>query len=173
MPDAQPETLTLDRRATPIGEVLLVTDADGAVRALDFADYEGRMLRLLARHSPGFRLVEGQAPRIVRTAVDAYFGGDVDALDGLAVRTGGTVFQRRVWAALRSIPAGQTRSYSQLATAVGSPKAVRAAGLANGQNPVAMIAPCHRVIGANGALTGYAGGLERKRWLLAHEGGAA
>lgn len=173
MPDAQPETLTLDRRATPIGEVLLVTDADGAVRALDFADYEGRMLRLLARHSPGFRLVEGQAPRSVRTAVDAYFGGDVDALDGLAVRTGGTVFQRRVWAALRSIPAGQTRSYSQIATAVGSPKAVRAAGLANGQNPVAMIVPCHRVIGTNGALTGYAGGLERKRWLLAHEGGAA
>src|SRR5690606_4692756 len=110
------------------------------------------------------------APRAVRTAVSAYFGGDLTALDGLTVQTGGTDFQRSVWTALRAIPAGQTRSYGQLAAAIGSPKAVRAAGLANGQNPIAVIVPCHRVIGANGTLTGYAGGLERKRWLLAHEG---
>jgi methylated-DNA-[protein]-cysteine S-methyltransferase len=170
MRNAQPETLILDRIATPVGEVLLVTDREGAVRALDFVDYEARMTRLLKRHAPGATLVQGQAPETVRGAVEAYFAGDARALDGLAVKTAGTAFQSAVWAALRAIPAGETRSYGQLAAAVGSPRAVRAAGLANGQNPVAVIVPCHRVIGANGALTGYAGGLERKRWLLAHEG---
>ena len=171
---AQPETLTLtlDRIATPVGEVLRVTDAEGAARALDFADYEARMMRLLGRHAPDAALVAGRAPEGVRGAVEAYFGGDARALDGLTVRTGGTAFQRSVWAALRAIPAGETRSYGQLAAAIGSPRAVRAAGLANGQNPIAVIVPCHRVIGANGTLTGYAGGLERKRWLLAHEGAA-
>ncbi|WP_426026824.1 methylated-DNA--[protein]-cysteine S-methyltransferase [Brevundimonas sp. TWP2-3-4b2] len=169
MRNAQPETLSLDRVATPVGEVLLVTDGEGAVRALDFADYEARMTRLLGRHAPGARVVEGRAPVTVRRAVEAWFGGDLTALDGLTVRTGGTEFQRTVWKALRAIPAGETRTYGQLAAAIGSPKAVRAAGLANGQNPVAVIVPCHRVIGANGALTGYAGGLERKRWLLDHE----
>ena len=170
MRNAQPETLTLDRIATPVGEVLLVTDADGAVRALDFADYETRMMRLLGRHSPGLALTTGRAPETVHRAVEAYFAGDVRALDGVAVKTGGTAFQRNVWSALRAIPAGETRSYGQLAAAIGSPRAVRAAGLANGQNPIAVIVPCHRVIGSNGALTGYAGGLERKRWLLNHEG---
>ncbi len=170
MPSAQPETLTLDRLATPVGEVLLVTDGEGAVRALDFADYEARMTRLLARHAPGAVVAEGRTPETVRRAVHAWFGGDLTALDGLTVRTGGTDFQRTVWKALRAIPAGETRTYGQLAAAIGSPRAVRAAGLANGQNPVAVIVPCHRVIGANGTLTGYAGGLERKRWLLAHEG---
>ncbi len=170
MRNMPPETLTLDRIATPVGEVLLVTDAVGAVRALDFVDYAGRMTRLLRRHAPGATLVEGRAPEPVRKAVEAYFGGDVRALDGLSVQTGGTDFQRSVWSALRAIPAGETRSYGQLAAAIGSPRAVRAAGLANGQNPIAVIVPCHRVIGANGTLTGYAGGLERKRWLLRHEG---
>lgn len=170
MRNTRPETLTLDRVTTPVGEALLVTDADGAVRALDFADYEARMLRLLGRHSPGAALAEGDAPEPVRRAVAAYFDGDLRALEGLTVKIGGTVFQNAVWTALRAIPAGETRSYGQLAAAVGAPKAVRAVGLANGQNPVAVIVPCHRVIGANGTLTGYAGGLERKRWLLGHEG---
>ena len=170
MRNTQPETLTLDRVATPVGEVLLVTDGEGAVRALDFADYEDRMTRLLARHAPGASLTAGRAPERVRAAVEAYFAGDVHALDGLPVTTGGTDFQRSVWKALRAIPAGETRTYGQLAAAIGSPKAVRAVGLANGRNPVGLIVPCHRVIGANGTLTGYAGGLERKRWLLQHEG---
>jgi methylated-DNA-[protein]-cysteine S-methyltransferase len=170
MRNAQPETLTLDRVATPVGEVLLVTDGLGSVRALDFAGYEDRMNRLLVRHAPGASLTAGRAPGPVRTAVERYFGGDVHALDGLTVTTGGTDFQRSVWKALRAIPAGETRTYGQLAAAIGSPKAVRAVGLANGRNPVALIVPCHRVIGANGTLTGYAGGLERKRWLLQHEG---
>lgn len=173
MRNVQPETLTLDRIATPTGEVLLITDAEGSVRALDFAGYEDRMMRLLRRHWGEAALVEGRAPAAVRTAVEAYFKGDAAALDGLKVRTNGTEFQRSVWTALRAIPHGETRTYGQLAAAIGKPKAVRAAGLANGQNPVAVIVPCHRVIGANGTLTGYAGGIERKRWLLAHEGAAA
>lgn len=162
-------TLTLDRIASPVGEVLVVTDADGAVRALDFHDYEPRLRRLLNRHYGAVVLSEGRAPQLVRDAVNAWFGGDLTAFDGLEVRTGGTVFQRAVWRALRDIPAGETRTYGQLAAAIGAPKAVRAVGLANGANPVGVIVPCHRVIGANGTLTGYAGGLERKRWLLAHE----
>ncbi|MFY8164626.1 MAG: methylated-DNA--[protein]-cysteine S-methyltransferase [Brevundimonas sp.] len=170
MRNTQPETLILDRVATPVGEVLLVTDGEGAVRAPDFADYEDRMTRLLACHAPGASLKAGRAPEPVRAAVERYFAGDVHALDGLTVTAGGTDFQRSVWKALRAIPAGETRTYGQLAAAIGSPKAVRAVGLANGRNPVALIVPCHRVIGANGTLTGYAGGLERKRWLLQHEG---
>lgn len=173
MRNVQPETLTLDRVATPVGEVLLVTDGEGAVRALDFADYEERMMRLLRRHAPGAVLTDGRAPEPVRRAVEAYFGGDVRALDAVAVKTGGADFQRAVWAALRGIPAGETRTYGEIAAAIGRPKAVRAVGMANGQNPIAVIVPCHRVIGANGTLTGYAGGLERKQWLLAHEGARA
>lgn len=169
MPSAQPETLTLDRIATPVGEVLLVTDGGGAVRALDFAGYEERMARLLRRHGAGTAVVEARSPTPVRSAIEAWFEGELVALDGLRVKTRGTEFQRAVWAGLRSIPVGATRTYGQLATAIGAPKAVRAVGLANGQNPVAVIVPCHRVIGANGTLTGYAGGVERKRWLLAHE----
>ena len=165
-----PETLTLDRIDTPVGEILVVTDADGAVRALDFADFEDRMQRLLARHWGEVLLAPGRAPERVRAALAAYFGGDLAALDDLAVRTAGTAFQREVWAALRRIPAGTTVSYGRLAAEVGRPKAVRAVGLANGGNPVGVIVPCHRVIGANGTLTGYAGGVERKRALLAHEG---
>ena len=172
MKKTQPETFILDRIASPVGEVLLVVDAEGAVRAFDFVDYEPRMLKLLARHYGEVVLSEGWAPEAVRAAVAAYFGGDATALDGLKVKTGGTDFQRSVWAALRTIPAGETWSYGQLATAIGKPAAVRAVGLANGANPVGVIVPCHRVVGANGTLTGYAGGLERKRWLLAHEGAA-
>ena len=105
----------------------------------------------------------------MRAALQAWFAGDLRAFDGLSITTGGTEFQRRVWAALRDIPAGETRSYGQLAAAIGQPTAVRAVGLANGANPVGIVTPCHRVIGAGGALTGYAGGVERKRWLLEHE----
>ena len=164
-----PEQLTLDRIPTPVGELLLVTDGDGAVRALDFCDFEDRLRRLLTRHYGPVVLTPGRAPVTVRAAIDAYFAGDRSALDGIPVRTGGTEFQRQVWAALREIPAGETRSYGQLAAAIDRPKAVRAVGLANGANPVGIIVPCHRVIGANGTLTGYAGGVERKKWLLEHE----
>jgi methylated-DNA-[protein]-cysteine S-methyltransferase len=163
--------LTRDQLATPVGALYVVTDSAGVVRALDWQDFEARMLRLLELHyRSAFSLDVGTGPAHVRSALSAYFQGDVRALDALPVATGGSPFQREVWAALRRIPVGATWSYGQLAHGIAKPKAVRAVGLANGANPISVIVPCHRVIGANGTLTGYAGGLARKRWLLEHEG---
>lgn len=159
--------LRLERRSSLIGTMLLVSDDDGALRALDFEDHEARLHRLLGRHYPGHTLAEG--PAQAGRALDAYFEGDLTALAGIPVATGGTAFQREVWAALREIPAGATTSYGELAAKIGRPGACRAVGLANGANPVGIVVPCHRVIGASGALTGYGGGLPRKRWLLDHE----
>lgn len=110
------------------------------------------------------------APAAIRRAISDYFAGDLAAIDTIPVATGGTSFQRDVWAALRTIRAGTTLSYGALARQLGHPKAVRATGMANGANPVAIVVPCHRVIGSDGTLTGYGGGINRKRWLLAHEG---
>jgi methylated-DNA-[protein]-cysteine S-methyltransferase len=169
------QPLFLDRFSTPLGVMLLVTDGQARLCALDWEDYEARMHRLLRfrlpprRRGDGFALSERRAPG-PRAALEAYFSGQLDALDLLAVEMGGTPFQREVWAALRAIPAGETMTYGALATRIGRPSAVRAVGLANGANPVGVVVPCHRVIGADATLTGYAGGLERKRWLLRHEG---
>jgi methylated-DNA-[protein]-cysteine S-methyltransferase len=115
-------------------------------------------------------LEPGKTPAPIRRALDEYFAGRLDALDEIACQADGTPFQQAVWQALRSIPAGRTLSYGALAQNLGNPKAVRAVGLANGANPIPIVIPCHRVIGSDGSLTGYGGGLERKRWLLAHEG---
>jgi methylated-DNA-[protein]-cysteine S-methyltransferase len=157
---------------TPAGVVVLLTDAAGRIRALDWDDHEDRMHRFLRLHyrPDGVTLRDAGSPTKARAAVEAYFAGDLAALDGLSVETAGTQFQRAVWAALRNIPAGETLSYGQLAARIGKPKAVRAVGLANGSNPVGVVVPCHRVIGADGSLTGYGGGLPRKLWLLRHEG---
>ena len=167
---SRPERLILDQIATPVGETLLVTDETGALRALDFADYEGRMLTLMRRHYGALVAEPGRAPDKVRNSVERYFAGEMDAFKGVVWKTNGTVFQRRVWDGLCTIPAGRTMSYRDLAQVVGSPKGMRAVGLANGANPVAIVVPCHRVIGADGSLTGYGGGLPRKAWLLRHEG---
>ena len=170
-----PETrmqFTVSHMATPIGEMRVVTDARGAVRALDWDDHTERMQQLLIRQygRNGIGLVDGPMPPDLRARLDAYFSGDLHAIDGIEVETAGTPFQREVWAALRLIPAGQTFSYGEQAAKIGRPAAVRAVGLANGANPVGLIVPCHRVIGADGSLTGYGGGIGRKRWLLRHEG---
>jgi O-6-methylguanine DNA methyltransferase len=162
--------LAIDRLSTPIGTLLLVSDGAGRVRALDFDDYEARMLRLLKRHYGDPTLAPGPAPAAVRRGLDAYFAGDLTAIDNIPVATGGTPFQRTVWAALRRIPAGTTTSYGALAATIGRPSAIRAVGLAVGSNPIAVVVPCHRAIGTDHSLTGYAGGLPRKRWLLEHEG---
>jgi AraC family transcriptional regulator of adaptative response/methylated-DNA-[protein]-cysteine methyltransferase len=167
---AETMQLILSHYAAPVAGLLLVTDSDDRLRALDFVDFEERMRRLLARHYGVVDLIEGEAPAAITAALDAYFGGDLAALEAVPVATGGTDFQKSVWAALRAIPAGETRGYGALAAALGKPGAARAVGLANGLNPVGIVVPCHRVIGASGALTGYAGGVERKRWLLGHEG---
>jgi methylated-DNA-[protein]-cysteine S-methyltransferase len=170
MTGSQPERLTLDRFPTPLGTAMLVTDAQGRLRALDWSEYEARLTRLMRLQTETDAVLdEGRAPDAVRAALAAYFAGDLDALEALVCRTGGTLFQREVWAALRTIAPGRTLSYAALAVRIGRPKAVRAVGLANGANPIGVVVPCHRVIGADGTLTGYGGGLERKRWLLAHE----
>jgi O-6-methylguanine DNA methyltransferase len=161
--------LSFERRASPVGEMLLLSDADGALRALDFGDYEHRLHELLGRHYGDFTAEPGSAPAAVTEALDRYFDGELEAIDALPTATGGTAFQREVWAALRTIPAGETCSYGQLAARLGRAGSSRAVGLANGANPVAIVVPCHRVIGANGSLTGYGGGLPRKQWLLDHE----
>lgn len=161
--------LRLDALASPLGRLLIVCDEDGRVRALDFEDYEARMQALLRRHYGAFALDAGAAPLALKAALDAYFAGHLNALDGVETITGGTEFQRQVWRGLREIPPGATESYGALAVRLGRAGASRAVGLANGGNPVAIIVPCHRVIGANGALTGYAGGMTRKTWLLDHE----
>lgn len=165
-----PRDLILSRLASPVGEILIVTDEGEALRALDFHDYAPRMRRLLARGYGERETREGTAPSQVAEALERYFAGDLAALSGLAWRANGTDFQREVWSALTTIPAGETLTYKGLAQRIGRPAAVRAVGLANGANPIALVAPCHRVIGADGGLTGYGGGLFRKAWLLAHEG---
>ncbi len=169
MTDKPPERLFLDRLPTPIGEALLITDEGGALRAFDWSDREDRLRRLMRRYYGEVPLMAGSAPPATRRAVEAYFAGRRDALGAIAWRTAGTHFQHRVWRALTKIPAGQTISYAAVAARIGRPTAVRAAGLANGANPIVIVVPCHRVIGTNGALTGYGGGLPRKRWLLDHE----
>jgi methylated-DNA-[protein]-cysteine S-methyltransferase len=166
-----PDTLTLDRLPTPIGEALLVTDSMGRLRAFDWHNYESRMHKLMRQHYGAAATLEsGRAPNAILKALEAYFAGEVTAIDSIPCLTGGTPFQRQVWGALREIPAGKTWSYTDMAVRIGTPKAVRAVGLANGSNPVGLVIPCHRVIGADGSLTGYGGGLDRKRWLLEHEG---
>lgn len=160
--------LLLSHIPSPLGTISLVSDGE-ALRALEFDDYEPRLHRLLARHYGGYELMPSGDAGAAGRAVRAYFEGDMAAFDGVLVRTGGTAFQRLVWAGLCNIAPGTTTSYGELARQIGRAGASRAVGLANGSNPVAIVVPCHRVIGANATLTGYGGGLARKSWLIEHE----
>lgn len=147
---------------SPIGE-LIIWGAD-AVNGVEFVD-SPRATGIEAtwrRDAAAF----GEATE----QLQAYFAGELTRFS-VELDTGGTAFQRRVWGALQEIPFGATTTYGRLATELGEPRASRAVGLANGRNPISVIIPCHRVIGANGSLTGYGGGLSRKQWLLAHERG--
>jgi methylated-DNA-[protein]-cysteine S-methyltransferase len=164
--------LLIDKLDTPIGELAVIADAKGNLRTLEWTDHDERMHRALRLHygKDGFVLETARDPGGFTSALRAYFAGDLAAIDRLPTATGGTPFQRLVWRALRDIPCGTTLSYSEVARRIGRAEAVRAVGLANGANPISIVVPCHRVIGAGGALTGYGGGIERKRWLLAHEG---
>jgi methylated-DNA-[protein]-cysteine S-methyltransferase len=149
---------------------LLVTDADGALRALDWQDYEPRMKELLRLQYGAVVLKDARSPKNLRAALTGYFKGDLDRLNTIQWRAAGTPFQHKVWTALPKIPAGTTMSYGGLAAKLGAPNAMRAVGHANGSNPISVVVPCHRLIGANGSLIKYGGGLMRKRWLLEHEG---
>jgi len=164
-------TLFLDRLPTPIGDMLLASDKEGNLRATFWTDHEEDLRRVLERYYPGSGIAFEQAadPHGHTRALRAYFSGDLQAIDALPVEVAGTAFQREVWRALRKIPCGTTVSYGELARSIGRPDAIRAVGAANGANPVGVVVPCHRVIGSNGSLTGYGGGIERKRWLLDHE----
>lgn len=160
--------LYADTIATPIGDMFIVA-GEGALVYADFDGDEARRQRLLARRFGDTRPANQADPYGISAALVRYFAGDLAALDELAISTGGTTFQQLVWDALRAIPIGQTLSYGELARRLGAPSAARAVGMANGQNPISVVVPCHRLVGAGRTLTGYAGGLERKRWLLRHE----
>lgn len=166
----QAEAFGLDRLPTPIGTALLVSDADGVLRALDWEDHEARMKDLLRLQYGAVVLREAPAPADTRRALTGYFQGGLDRLNEIRWRVAGTPFQRQVWNALPKIPPGATMSYGALAARIDMPKAIRAVGHANGSNPLSVVLPCHRLIGANGSLVKYGGGLARKRWLLEHEG---
>lgn len=164
MAESTEPRLVVERVPSPIGDVVLAHDG----RALHRLEFEDR----LAGRWPESSAVPVAAtkPSPFARAVAAYFGGEVTALGGLSVHVAGRDFETTVWQALRQIDCGTTWSYARLAASIGRPKAVRAVGAANGRNPISLVLPCHRVIGADGRLVGYGGGLERKAWLLRHEG---
>jgi methylated-DNA-[protein]-cysteine S-methyltransferase len=163
--------LLRDSLPTPIGRLHLVSDEQGRLRAVGFDEEHDRMHEQLRRfeHTEDVTVTAARDPGGLRSSLAAYFEGELRMLDDLPVLPAGTPFQTSVWLALRSIPCGTTLSYAELARRVGRPAAVRAVGQANGANPIGVVLPCHRVIGANGTLTGYGGGLPRKQWLLRHE----
>ena len=163
------KTLHIDRMNTPVGNIFIITDGE-LLCALDYEEYEQRMRTLLQRRYGSFSLVPTANPHGMSDRLRAYFAGDHTCLDSIPVSLGGTAFQQEVWLALRTIPPGTTRSYGELAAQLGRPTAYRAVGGTNALNPIAIVLPCHRVVGSNASLTGYAGGIERKRWLLQHEG---
>jgi methylated-DNA-[protein]-cysteine S-methyltransferase len=158
-----------DTVPSPVGELLLTAEDAGLTRVY------------FERHRHGDRIDDGWRPVMGSTSraadvlveahrqLDAYFAGELTEFT-LLLAPSGTPFQQRVWTALRDIAFGVTASYAEIARRIGAPDAVRAVGAANGRNPLSIIVPCHRVIGSGGALTGFGGGIERKRWLLQHEG---
>jgi methylated-DNA-[protein]-cysteine S-methyltransferase len=164
--------LLLSRLGSPMGELLVVTDAEHNIRALDFTTHGSHLRRGLREHyCTAAVLTEASAPKEIAQAIGRYFSGELSAIDSLPTATAGSDLQRKVWAALRRIPAGATTTYGKLARELGfdDPRAAIDVGAANGANPIAIIVPCHRVIASNGELKGYAWGLHRKRWLLEHE----
>lgn len=161
----------LTEMRSPLGTLMLVTDAQQAVRALDFDDHKARLFSGLRAQYGDFEMTGLPGPNWITNAIERYFAGELEALDGVQTDAAGTELQRRVWAALRRIRAGTTTTYGKLAKELGfdDPRAAIDIGAANGANPIAIIVPCHRVIASNGDLKGYAWGLHRKRWLLEHE----
>ena len=156
------------RLPSPIGDLTAFVHGDALV-ALELPATYRPVDHILGRRFGDVPVEDVDEALDLRARFAAYLRGDLVALDAIPVDTGGTPFQRSVWAALRRIPAGHTWSYTEVARAVGAPGAVRAVGAANGANPVAIVVPCHRVVRSDGTLGGYGGGLDRKRWLLAHE----
>jgi methylated-DNA-[protein]-cysteine S-methyltransferase len=160
--------LFVERIKTPIG-ALLITHDGKALANIAFADRKERRAGELARDFPDAEVKRAPKPTQFSVVLARYFDGDIRAIDKLPVIAFGTAFQTRCWKALRRVPPGTTRSYGDHARAIGRPAAARAVGAANGFNPISIVVPCHRLVGANGSLVHYGGGLERKRWLIDHE----
>jgi len=154
---------------SPVGRLTLAARGR-RLCLLHFGAPDEAVDNVLRRWYPTEAIASASDPAGAVTALSAYFAGELSSLDGIDVELNGTPFQVRVWEALRAVRVGTTASYAQLANRIGAGKAVRAVGAANGANPVAIVVPCHRIIGSDGSLTGYGGGLDRKRWLLRHEG---
>ncbi len=158
-----------ERLETPVGTMVLVA-RDGVVLLFEFEETAGRVERPMRSRFGDVELQPATNPFGISDRIRDYFAGDNHALDDLLTDGGGTEFEGQVWAELRKIPAGTTVSYGHIARKLGSVQHSRAVGTANGRNPIAIIVPCHRVIGADGSMTGYGGGIARKEWLLRHEG---
>ena len=154
---------------SPIGKMTAAARGN-LVCVVHFGPQTPGLRSSLKRWYPDASIEEVEDPGGAVGVLRRYFAGDLQSLDEIKVELNGTSFQKNVWLALRTVKAGTTMSYAQLAKRVGSPAAVRAVGAANGANPVAVVLPCHRIIGSDGSLTGYGGGIHRKRWLLDHEG---
>jgi methylated-DNA-[protein]-cysteine S-methyltransferase len=163
------EAFLSDRLTTPVGEMVLVA-RDGVLLLLEFDDSKGRYMRDLRARFGDITLTPTPNPFGLTEKLTRYLAGEFAVLDDIPTDGGGTDFERQVWALLRQIPVGVTRSYGDLARKLGDINLSRAVGTANGKNPIAIVVPCHRVIGSDGTMTGYAGGLHRKEWLLRHEG---
>ena len=159
---------TYSRFTSPVGELLIAATDDGVTHLLFERAAGGHDIGSDWRADDGTETPAAMWIAVVRAQLAEYFGGARRTFD-VPLAASGTPFQRDVWTALRAIDFGRTISYGELARRIANPRAVRAVGLANGRNPISIVVPCHRVIGANGTLTGYGGGLDRKRWLLAHE----
>jgi methylated-DNA-[protein]-cysteine S-methyltransferase len=158
-----------DRITTPIGDMILVARA-GVLLLLEFDDAKDRVAREMRVRFGDAVFQPAHNPFGFSANVRDYFAGSLPAIDFLNTDGGGTLFEQQVWAELRKIPAGVTKSYGDIARKLGDINLSRAVGTANGRNPIAIVVPCHRVIGADGSMTGYGGGLKRKEWLLRHEG---
>lgn len=165
-------TILEDKIDTPVGPLWVLCDEQFRLRAVEWEEHSDRMAQLLNIHygAKGFQRVSSRNPNGLSDKLRDYFAGDLAVIDALPTATAGTDFQRQVWQALRDIPCGHVMHYGQLAEQLGRAGAARAVGAANGSNPVSIVVPCHRVIGRNGTMTGYAGGVARKEWLLRHEG---
>ena len=158
-----------DTIPTPIGPMIMLARG-GVMLLLEFSDADDRVEREMKVRFGDVDIVPIKNPFGFSERIADYFAGDLATIDSIPTDGGGTEFQGRVWAELRRIPCGVTISYGELATRLGDKNAMRAVGLANGRNPISVVVPCHRVIGANGSMTGYGGGIKRKEWLLRHEG---
>ena len=158
-----------DRIPTPIGDMILVAQ-DGVLLLLEFEDATGRVQREMKLRLKNFELQPTTNPFGLTDIIRDYYGGNIHAIDNILTDGGGTSFEKSVWAELRKIPCGSTVSYGHIARKLGDINMSRAVGTANGRNPIAIVVPCHRVIGGDGSMTGYGGGIHRKEWLLRHEG---